>query len=147
MAHEELPVPIYSSLEPVYGEGSPLEEAQLRFQTLKAKFVEFFGKEPEVYARSPGKILDPDSLSLELFLIGNRWWDWSVLMDFLVLVCREGESDRGAHRLRRVLGAADGDKAGHDRGDQEARCRRVAEGAPDWECQWKVFHVYLPCGS
>ncbi|KAG1326166.1 putative Galactokinase [Cocos nucifera] len=56
MAHEELPVPIYSSLEPVYGEGSPLEEAQLRFQTLKAKFVEFFGKEPEVYARSPGRV-------------------------------------------------------------------------------------------
>lgn len=59
MAHEELPVPIYSSLEPVYGEGSPLEEAQLRFQTLKAKFVELFAQEPEAYARSPGKILDP----------------------------------------------------------------------------------------
>lgn len=58
MAHEELPVPIYSSLEPVYGEGSPLEEAQIRFQTLKAKFVELFGQEPEVYARSPGKVLD-----------------------------------------------------------------------------------------
>ncbi|XP_008809268.2 galactokinase [Phoenix dactylifera] len=56
MAHEELPVPIYSSLEPVYGEGSPLEEAQIRFQTLKAKFVELFGQEPELYARSPGRV-------------------------------------------------------------------------------------------
>lgn len=56
MAHEELPVPIYSSLEPVYGEGSSLEEAQLRFQTLKARFVELFGQEPEIYARSPGRV-------------------------------------------------------------------------------------------
>ncbi|PKU78774.1 Galactokinase [Dendrobium catenatum] len=56
MAHEELPVPTFSSLEPVYGEGSPLEEAQLRFQWIKAKFVEVFGKEPDVYARSPGRV-------------------------------------------------------------------------------------------
>lgn len=56
MAHEELPIPIFSSLEPVFGEGSPLDEAQLRFQTLKAKFVEFFGHEPDVYARAPGRV-------------------------------------------------------------------------------------------
>lgn len=57
MAHEELPIPIFSSLEPVFGEGSPLDEAQLRFQTLKAKFVEFFGHEPDVYARAPGDVV------------------------------------------------------------------------------------------
>lgn len=53
--HEELPVPVYSSLEAVYGEGSQLEEAQLRFDVLKSKFVEVYGKAPELFARSPGQ--------------------------------------------------------------------------------------------
>lgn len=52
--HGELPIPIYSSLEPVYGEGPQLEEAKLRFSTLKSKFLEVFGHPPEVFARSPG---------------------------------------------------------------------------------------------
>lgn len=54
--HEDHPVPVYSDLEAVYGEGSQLEEAQLRFDTLKAKFVEAFGHQPDVYARSPGRV-------------------------------------------------------------------------------------------
>ncbi|KAK8706435.1 hypothetical protein V6N13_050001 [Hibiscus sabdariffa] len=53
--HAELPVPIYSSLEPVYGEGSQLEEAKLRFERLKSKFLQVFGHPPEVFARSPEK--------------------------------------------------------------------------------------------
>ncbi|CAA6663659.1 unnamed protein product [Spirodela intermedia] len=43
MAHEELPVPVFASLEPVYGDDSALEEVQLRFQGLKSKFSEIFG--------------------------------------------------------------------------------------------------------
>ncbi|KAK9139159.1 hypothetical protein Scep_008840 [Stephania cephalantha] len=54
--HEELPIPVLSSLEPVYGEGSPLEEARMRFQNLKSKFLEAFGGVPDVYARSPGRV-------------------------------------------------------------------------------------------
>uniref|UniRef100_A0A5B7AA30 Putative galactokinase 1 n=1 Tax=Davidia involucrata TaxID=16924 RepID=A0A5B7AA30_DAVIN len=54
--HEELPVPIYSTLEPVYGAGSQLEEAQLRFDILKSKFIQVFGHPPHVYARSPGRV-------------------------------------------------------------------------------------------
>ncbi|KAK8648188.1 hypothetical protein V6N13_128949 [Hibiscus sabdariffa] len=54
--HAELPVPIYSSLEPVYGEGSQLEEAKLRFERLKSKFLQLFGHPPEVFARSPGRV-------------------------------------------------------------------------------------------
>ncbi|KAK4478346.1 hypothetical protein RD792_017636 [Penstemon davidsonii] len=54
--HEELPVPIFDSLEPVYGTGSQLEEAELRFNKLKSKFVEFFGHSPDIYARSPGRV-------------------------------------------------------------------------------------------
>jgi N-acetylgalactosamine kinase len=62
--YEDLPIPVFSSLEPVYGEGSQLEEAQLRFQNLKSKFLEVFGHPPHVFARSPG------SLSLSLSVIG-----------------------------------------------------------------------------
>ncbi|CAI9119048.1 OLC1v1020709C1 [Oldenlandia corymbosa var. corymbosa] len=54
--HEDLPVPIYTTLEPVYGGGSQLEEAELRFSNLKAKFFEFFGHHPEFFARSPGRV-------------------------------------------------------------------------------------------
>ncbi|VFQ61009.1 unnamed protein product [Cuscuta campestris] len=54
--HEELPVPIYTALEPVYGAGSPSEEAEQRFGVLKAKFIEFYGHPPDCYARSPGRV-------------------------------------------------------------------------------------------
>ncbi|XP_009788882.1 galactokinase-like [Nicotiana tabacum] len=54
--HEELPIPIFSDLEPVYGGGSQLEEAELRFKNLKAKFINLFGQPPHVYARSPGRV-------------------------------------------------------------------------------------------
>ncbi|EXC27501.1 hypothetical protein L484_004573 [Morus notabilis] len=54
--HEELPIPEYSTLEPVYDEGSQLEEAQLRFDNLKSKFIDFFGRPPHVFARSPGRV-------------------------------------------------------------------------------------------
>ncbi|XP_065863852.1 galactokinase [Euphorbia lathyris] len=54
--HEELPVPIHSSLEPVYGDASSLEEAQLRFDRMKSKFIDFFGHPPHVFARSPGRV-------------------------------------------------------------------------------------------
>nr|CAN71804.1 hypothetical protein VITISV_029074 [Vitis vinifera] len=54
--HEDLPVPVFSALEPVYGGGSQLEEAQLRFDGLKSKFVEVFGQAPDIFARSPGRV-------------------------------------------------------------------------------------------
>ncbi|KAF9592676.1 hypothetical protein IFM89_016753 [Coptis chinensis] len=54
--HDELPIPIFSTLEPVYGEGSQQEEAQLRFNILKTKFLENFGHQPDLFARSPGRV-------------------------------------------------------------------------------------------
>ncbi|KAJ6357131.1 hypothetical protein OIU78_005086 [Salix suchowensis] len=54
--HEETPVPCYSSLEAVYGDGSQLEEAKLRFDHLKSKFLQVFGHPPDVFARSPGRV-------------------------------------------------------------------------------------------
>lgn len=56
MAHEDLPIPIFSSLDPVYGGDSALEEAQLRIQNLKSKFAELFGDQPDVFARAPGRV-------------------------------------------------------------------------------------------
>ncbi|PWA70666.1 Galactokinase [Artemisia annua] len=53
--HEDEPaVPIYSTLDEVYGDGSQLEEAQLRFNVLNDKFKDVFGCVPDVYARAPG---------------------------------------------------------------------------------------------
>lgn len=55
--HEELPVPVFETLEPVYGGGSELEEAQHRFNNLKSKFLSIFGHNPQLMARSPGSVL------------------------------------------------------------------------------------------
>jgi N-acetylgalactosamine kinase len=52
--HEELPVPVYSTLDPIYG--SQIEEAKIRFDRIKTKFIELFGSPPDAYARSPGRV-------------------------------------------------------------------------------------------
>ncbi|KAI5579480.1 hypothetical protein POPTR_008G102800v4 [Populus trichocarpa] len=54
--HEETPIPCFSSLEAVYGDGSQLEEAKLRFDHLNSKFLQVFGHPPDVFARSPGRV-------------------------------------------------------------------------------------------
>ncbi|KAF3784977.1 Galactokinase [Nymphaea thermarum] len=56
MAHEDLPVPIFTTLEPVYGEGSLLDEASVRFDRLKSTFSELYGCQPDVFARAPGRV-------------------------------------------------------------------------------------------
>nr|AZQ20737.1 putative galactokinase protein [Rosa hybrid cultivar] len=56
MRHEELPIPIHSALDQVYGDSSQLEEAQLRFHRLKTKFHKVFGHLPQLCARSPGRV-------------------------------------------------------------------------------------------
>jgi N-acetylgalactosamine kinase len=47
-------VPALSSLEPVYGEGSPLDEARSRFHRLGDRFGNLYGARPALFARSPG---------------------------------------------------------------------------------------------
>ncbi|XP_028109771.1 galactokinase-like isoform X1 [Camellia sinensis] len=54
--HEDLPIPIYETLEPVYGVESQLQEALLRFENLKSKFIQVFGHSPHIFARSPGRV-------------------------------------------------------------------------------------------
>lgn len=81
MAHEELPIPIFTSLEPVYGEGSLLDEAQIRFDNLKSKFVQVFGHQPQVFARSPGSSSSSSSCFEFLLVLASFfvWWVRSLL--------------------------------------------------------------------
>ncbi|KAF7806805.1 galactokinase [Senna tora] len=67
--HEELPIPVFDSLEPVYGEGSQLQEARLRFHNLKSKFLTIFAHLPQLFARSPG----PLSLSFDYYYLYSVW--------------------------------------------------------------------------
>lgn len=48
-------VPVITSLSQIYGEGILLEEAARRYENLKQRFVELYGREPELYARAPGR--------------------------------------------------------------------------------------------
>jgi len=50
--HEELPIPVFLSLELVYDNSSQVEEAQLRFDNFKSKFVQVFGHAPHVFAHA-----------------------------------------------------------------------------------------------
>ncbi|TYH29691.1 hypothetical protein ES288_A01G032600v1 [Gossypium darwinii] len=91
--HGELPIPIYSSLEPVYGEGSQLEEAKLRFGKLKSKFLEVFGHPPEVFARSPGRVnLIGEHIDYE----GYSVLPMAIRQDTIVAIrkCNKGEAEK-----------------------------------------------------
>lgn len=45
---------MFTTLEPVYGEGSLSDEAYVRFDRLKSKFSELYGCQPDLFARAPG---------------------------------------------------------------------------------------------
>ncbi|XP_073138834.1 galactokinase [Henckelia pumila] len=95
--NEELPVPIFSSLEPVYGTGSQLEEAELRFAKLKSKFVEFFGHPPDIYARSPGRVnLIGEHIDYE----GYSVLPMAIRQDTIVAIRKCDES--GAERVLKI---------------------------------------------
>ncbi|XP_021290881.1 galactokinase [Herrania umbratica] len=95
--HEELPIPIYSSLEPVYGDGSQLEEAQLRFDKLKSKFLEVFGHPPDVFARSPGRVnLIGEHIDYE----GYSVLPMAIRQDTIVAVRKHDEGE--AEKLLRI---------------------------------------------
>ncbi|PON93151.1 Galactokinase [Trema orientale] len=100
--HEELPIPIYSTLEPVYGDGSQLEEAQLRFHHLKAKFVDFFGHPPHLFARSPGRVnLIGEHIDYE----GYSVLPMAIRQDTIVAIRRRDAGD--AEKLLRIANVND----------------------------------------
>lgn len=91
--HEELPIPVFSSLEPVYGEGSQAEEAELRFNNLKTKFVQVFGHPPHVFARAPGRVnLIGEHIDYE----GYSVLPMAIRQDTIVAIRRhhEGETEK-----------------------------------------------------
>lgn len=49
-------IPALSSLEPVYGAGSALDEARLRFARLGDRFRALYAAGPALFARSPGRV-------------------------------------------------------------------------------------------
>lgn len=53
-ADEDQGIPVFTTLEDVYGTGPELESAQQRYRLLNQDFVAVYGKEPELYARAPG---------------------------------------------------------------------------------------------
>ncbi|XP_052187867.1 galactokinase-like isoform X2 [Diospyros lotus] len=94
--HEQLPVPVYSILEPVYGDGSQLEEAQLRFNNLKSKFIEVFGHAPDVYARSPGRVnLIGEHIDYE----GYSVLPMAIRQDTIVAIRKHGVEESNEKRL------------------------------------------------
>lgn len=50
----DAPIPSYEDLSFVYGEDAA--EAKTRYEAIKDAFVEKFGSEPDMYARSPGRV-------------------------------------------------------------------------------------------
>eukprot|EP00252_Welwitschia_mirabilis_P002241 TRINITY_DN1214_c0_g1_i1.p1 TRINITY_DN1214_c0_g1~~TRINITY_DN1214_c0_g1_i1.p1 ORF type:complete len:503 (-),score=99.97 TRINITY_DN1214_c0_g1_i1:486-1994(-) len=85
MSDAEQLVPVFSSLDAVYGEGSLLDEAQLRFNHMKAKFVELYGKEPEVFARAPGRVnLIGEHIDYE----GYAVLPMAIRQDNIVAICK-----------------------------------------------------------
>lgn len=122
---EEVSVPIFSSLEPVYGQGSQLEEAKARFDVLKSKFNQVFDVSPQLFARSPGNndnlLILLISCSVFLFvawLIRPRSNDLMSLTFWIGFLCmifefRKSESDWRAHWLWGILSASNGYSSGH----------------------------------
>ncbi|KAG0559692.1 hypothetical protein KC19_10G123600 [Ceratodon purpureus] len=49
-------IPVFTSLAEIYGEGPLLDEASRRYENLKQQFVKLYGREPELYARAPGRV-------------------------------------------------------------------------------------------
>uniref|UniRef100_A0A7C9CS37 Galactokinase n=1 Tax=Opuntia streptacantha TaxID=393608 RepID=A0A7C9CS37_OPUST len=100
--HEDLPVPTYSTLEPVYGEGSQLEEAKLRFDKIKSKFQEVFSNSPEVFARSPGRVnLIGEHIDYE----GYSVLPMAIRQDTIVAIRKRGPNDEKILRIANLNGA------------------------------------------
>ncbi|KAL8139625.1 hypothetical protein V2J09_005646 [Rumex salicifolius] len=100
--HEELPIPVYSSLEPVYGDGSPLEEAQLRFDNIKSKFLQVFGHLPDVFARSPGRVnLIGEHIDYE----GYSVLPMAIRQDTIIAIRKRGDEE--SEKLLRIANLND----------------------------------------
>lgn len=60
-------IPVFTSLAEIYGEGPFLEEQFRRYANLKQQFVHHYGRDPELFARAPGLILQMQPHHFSLF--------------------------------------------------------------------------------
>ncbi|KAL2611609.1 hypothetical protein R1flu_023301 [Riccia fluitans] len=98
MADVEEHIPVYSSLQEVYGKGEKLSKAQSRYQILKRKFFEYYGHIPELYARAPGRVnLIGEHIDYE----GYSVLPMALLHDTIVAI-RKQDPDNNPRTLRVV---------------------------------------------
>ncbi|CAM0877691.1 unnamed protein product [Alopecurus aequalis] len=87
-------VPTLTSLEPVYGAGSPLDEARLRFDRLGDRFRDLYAARPALFARSPGRVnLIGEHIDYE----GYSVLPMAIRQDMIVAIRKAGD---GARQVR-----------------------------------------------
>ncbi|KAG6541475.1 hypothetical protein Mapa_017149 [Marchantia paleacea] len=128
-------VPIFTSLEDVYGQGSSLSEAQGRYHTLKEKFCELYGHgEPELYSRAPGRVnLIGEHIDYE----GYSVLPMALLHDTVVAIRRQNTSASGEPPTLNVANTDD---------DRFPRCSFPADPSEDVDRANHVWANYFICG-
>ncbi|CAI0626210.1 unnamed protein product [Linum tenue] len=130
--HDELPVPIFSSLDPVYGGDSQREEAQLRFDKLKSKFLQVFGHPPELYARAPGRVnLIGEHIDYE----GYSVLPMAIRQDTIVAIRKRSPSE--AEKLLRIANVNE---------EKYATCTYPADPNQEIDLKHHRWGHYFICG-
>ncbi|CAI0626514.1 unnamed protein product [Linum tenue] len=130
--HDELPVPIFSSLDPVYGGDSQREEAQLRFDKLKSKFLQVFGHPPDLYARAPGRVnLIGEHIDYE----GYSVLPMAIRQDTIVAIRKRSPSE--AEKLLRIANVNE---------EKYATCTYPADPNQEIDLKHHRWGHYFICG-
>ncbi|CAI0467521.1 unnamed protein product [Linum tenue] len=130
--HDELPVPIFSSLDPVYGGDSQLEEAQFRFDKLKSKFLQVFGHPPDLYARAPGRVnLIGEHIDYE----GYSVLPMAIRQDTIVAIRKRSPSE--AEKLLRIANVNE---------EKYATCTYPADPNQEIDLKHHRWGHYFICG-
>ncbi|KAI5073264.1 hypothetical protein GOP47_0011277 [Adiantum capillus-veneris] len=90
MGDSEEPVPVYSSVEAVYGDGAQAEEALFRYNQLKSRFAQLYGRDPVLFARAPGRVnLIGEHIDYE----GYSVLPMAIRQDTIVAICKREPSE------------------------------------------------------
>ncbi|KAF6170248.1 hypothetical protein GIB67_035353 [Kingdonia uniflora] len=130
--HEDLPLPIFTSLEPIYGDGSQLEETQLRFDNINSKFLEIFGHQPDLYARSPGRVnLIGEHIDYE----GYSVLPMAIRQDTIVAIRKHDAAE--SQKVLRIANV---------NGDKYSMCTYPADPHQDIDLKNHKWGHYFICG-